>query len=261
LHRITLSVFLREKLRAYNLKRRIFPDEYEKILIENFYPYSFLDLHQQKKLKFLILYFLEYKIFLSIEEFKIEPSMKVLVAAHACLLILNTDEKKIYPDLTTIYLSESSFDEKEKKISLQNMRAPENPRLGESWKHGPVIIAWDTSLHDLSHWTGGANVLFHEFAHQLDGRDGGMDGTPILNKGSSYKVWQLVMSKHYTDLRNKALQHRKSDIDFYGTKNEAEFFAVTVEEFFQNAKNFNQNHPELYELYKEYFRLDPKNWI
>ncbi|PIP92535.1 MAG: hypothetical protein COW00_00170 [Bdellovibrio sp. CG12_big_fil_rev_8_21_14_0_65_39_13] len=252
---------LREKWRAYHLQRRTLPLEYEKILIEHFYPYSFLESRQQEKLKYLILYFLEYKIFLSIEDFKIEPFMKVLIAAHACLLILNTDEKEIYPDLTTIYISESTFDEKNKKISLQNMKAPENPRLGESWKHGPVIIAWDTTLYDLTHWKRGSNVLFHEFAHQLDGRDGGMDGTPILNKGSSYKIWQMVMSKHYLDLRNKALHHRHSDIDFYGTKNEAEFFAVTVEEFFQNSHIFSDDHPDLYELYKEYFRLDPKLWI
>jgi len=253
--------FFRERYRKFKLKNRTFPIEYEIVLIDHFYPYAFLEIEQQERLKKLILYFLEYKIFLSIEDFKIEPYMKVLIAAHASLLILNTDETAIYPDLTTIYLSESTFDEKKKKISLQNMKAPENPRLGESWKHGPIIIAWDTSLHDLSHWSGGSNVLFHEFAHKLDGRDGGMDGTPVLNKGSSYKVWQMVMSKHYIDLLERALEHRHSDIDFYGTKNEAEFFAVTVEEFFQNTVIFNQNHPDLYKLYKEYFRLDPLAWV
>ena len=49
----------------------------------------------------------------------------------------------------------------------------------------------------------------------------------------------------------------KDSIDFYGTTNTAEFFAVSTETFFENSENMKKEHPKLYELFVKYYRLDP----
>ncbi len=49
---------------------------------------------------------------------------------------------------------------------------------------------------------------------------------------------------------------RPTLIDPYGTKNEAEFFAVVTECFFDRRCELRDQHPELYELLAEFYRQD-----
>jgi len=43
----------------------------------------------------------------------------------------------------------------------------------------------------------------------------------------------------------------------YGATNEAEFFAVATESFFEKPERMLENAPELYELLKLYYGFDP----
>jgi Mlc titration factor MtfA (ptsG expression regulator) len=45
-------------------------------------------------------------------------------------------------------------------------------RPGESWYRGPVVIAWDEVRRTAHDHNDGYNVIFHEFAHQLDSESG-----------------------------------------------------------------------------------------
>src|SRR5690606_25338150 len=109
-------------------------------------------------------------------------------------------------------------------------------------------------------WHQGNNVVLHEFAHQLDGLDGVMDGTPVLLKKSTYKNWEIYMGQTFIHLRDQIRNNIKTDIDSYAATNEAEFFAVTVEEFFEKPSTFQEKHPEIYNLYQDFFKLDPVQW-
>jgi len=46
----------------------------------------------------------------------------------------------------------------------------------------------------------------------------------------------------------KKIEAGKSDINPYAITNEAEFFAVVSEYFFEKPEKFRQKHPELYEM-------------
>jgi len=50
----------------------------------------------------------------------------------------------------------------------------------------------------------------------------------------------------------------RSDINPYGATNEAEFFAVVSEYFFERPKLLKEKHPELYNLLAEIFN-SPEN--
>ena len=46
----------------------------------------------------------------------------------------------------------------------------------------------------------------------------------------------------------------------YGATNEAEFFAVATEAFFEKPKQMHKRSPELYEELNRYYKLDPLTW-
>jgi len=49
-------------------------------------------------------------------------------------------------------------------------------------------------------------------------------------------------------------------MDYYGATNPAEFFAVATETFFEKPRQLSDKHPELFELLKNYYAVDPTNW-
>jgi len=60
---------------------------------------------------------------------------------------------------------------------------------------------------------------------------------------------------HETIEEMKKKQH--SDINMYGATNDAEFFAVISEYFFERPDKLQANHPELFEMLQQMFL--PKN--
>ncbi|GAB3295453.1 zinc-dependent peptidase [Hymenobacter humi] len=98
------------------------------------------------------------------------------------------------------------------------------------------------------------NVGIHEFAHMLDEADGVIDGVPkAALPPELLQPWAAVMKREI-----EAIEAGKSDINPYAATNEAEFFAVVTEYFFEKPEKLQENHPELYELLGRAFRQNPK---
>jgi Mlc titration factor MtfA (ptsG expression regulator) len=97
-------------------------------------------------------------------------------------------------------------------------------------------------------WAGiiGRNVVFHEFAHQLDEEDGSANGAPLLPRRSMYGAWARILGEDYAELVRDAEAGRSSCLDQYGATNPAEFFAVATESFFENPVMLRDRHPRLY---------------
>ena len=98
------------------------------------------------------------------------------------------------------------------------------------------------------------NVGIHEFAHLLDEADGVIDGLPkAALPPALLRQWAAVMQREIA-----AIQAGKSEINPYAATNEAEFFAVVTEYFFEKPEKLQENHPDLYELLNQAFRQNPK---
>jgi len=98
------------------------------------------------------------------------------------------------------------------------------------------------------------NVGIHEFAHLLDEADGVIDGLPkAALPPELVQPWAEVMQREIA-----AIQAGRSEINPYAATNEAEFFAVVTEYFFEKPEKLQENHPELYELLSRAFRQNPK---
>jgi Mlc titration factor MtfA (ptsG expression regulator) len=66
-----------------------------------------------------------------------------------------------------------------------------------------------------------------------------------------------TFSREYLRLKHDADHGRKSFLNAYGATNEAEFFAVATEQFFDQPFLMIKNAPDLYRVLKEYYRQDP----
>jgi Mlc titration factor MtfA (ptsG expression regulator) len=84
------------------------------------------------------------------------------------------------------------------------------------------------------------NVGLHEFAHLVDKSDGVIDGVPGLDRKAVGPWIELVRRK------SREIEQGESDIDSYALTNEAEFFAVATEYFFERPGVMERKHPELY---------------
>ena len=84
-----------------------------------------------------------------------------------------------------------------------------------------------------------------------------VNGTPPLRDEAQAKRWHDVMTAEYNRLIEESEHHRATLLDSYGTTNEGEFFAVTTECFFDRPVDLRAEHPELYEVFKDYYQQDP----
>jgi len=216
----------------------------------------------QMQIQGLIQVFLDEKRFIGAGGLDITDEMRVTVAAQACLLLLNRSTQ-VYPNLHTIFMYPSAYrTTRETTTQSGTVAKPAQTRLGESWTRGPVVLAWDHSKQGGRNFRDGRNVVIHEFAHQLDQADGVADGTPILDDKRSYASWAETLGYEFGELQRRAgKRHRRAVLDAYGATNEAEFFAVASESFFEKPKQMADKHSELFEELKAYYQVDPTQWL
>lgn len=99
------------------------------------------------------------------------------------------------------------------------------------------------------------NVGIHEFTHLLDEADGAIDGVPqAALPAHLLGPWAAVVHREI-----EALRAGKSEINPYAGTNEAEFFAVVTEYFFEKPDQLQAHHPELYALLTELFHQSPSD--
>ncbi len=253
-----------------------FPEHYRELLSEHFRPYRFLDGDERARLEKYILRFLEKKTFHSIPSrdeqgnsvpFEVTEEMRLIIAACACLLITNRGHREPYPSVANLYVCEDSFMPKENPVNAETGLPMMEVRDGEAWHNGPMAFSWNAIAEAITEPDDGSwiseNVVMHEFAHILDQADGGFDGTPDLGPDGDYEEWKEIMEEEFLELRELVSTEEgkaESDIDPYAAENEAEFFAVVTEYFFTDGAYLEENHPDLFDLMHEFYRIDPRRW-
>ncbi len=244
--------------RRQRLRSQPFPASWLDIIQRNVPHYQRLTTDERQQLQAIIQVFVAEKNFEGCGGLEMTDEIKVTVAAYACILLLHLEHHDYYPRLQSILVYPDAYFVRVTRWGPNNeiVEAHEQ-RMGESWRTGAVVISWNHVLHRPSDPSGGRNVALHEFAHQLDGENGFVDGAPALPRTSMYRAWARVLSKEYHALGEAADADRPTFLDKYGATNPAEFFAVVTEYFFEQPQQLKQLHPELYEELKLYYRQDP----
>jgi MtfA peptidase len=211
--------------------------------------------------------FLDEKRFEPLGAAKVDEELKVSVAAQASLLLLGLDADW-YEGFSTIMITEREYDvEKREMDEAGVMHEYEDSFAGESFDLGPVAL----SRVDIeaSGWGDGYNVVIHEMAHKLDGRDGSYDGAPPLHPGMSRAAWREAFSEAFDDLRRRLDSPRPRRargrsrgagaprIDSYAAESPDEFFAVASEYFYERPALLKSEYPAVYGQLALFYRRDP----
>ena len=235
-----------------------------------------------ERLKSLCEDLLARKTFTGAAGFTLTDEIAVLIAAQACLPVLNLT-LDLYDDMAGIIVYPSAFvipqSEMDEAGVVHEWREPVSGEAVHAG--GAVILSWeDAQERDAP----GYNVVIHEFAHKIDMGAGAANGCPpfltAFHKDISPTGWQRVFSAAYADFVHKvdALEAQLPEdfdgdnpddadlydellaalpLDSYAAKHPAEFFAVASEAFFVLPQPLLQDYPEIYRLLTLYYRQDP----
>jgi Mlc titration factor MtfA (ptsG expression regulator) len=230
------------------------PEAWKRYIASNVAIYHWLSESEQAKLLDDSRIFIAEKNWEGCGGLEMTEEIQVTIAAQACLLTLGFDGEHFDRVRSILVYPSAYVVPTQRPIGSHMLIEMLQDRLGESHYRGPVILAWNEALSAGREPGHGINIVFHEFAHQLDMLDGESNGTPVL-PADQIERWRQVMSREYKELRRA----RGSDtlLDPYGATNEAEFFAVATECFFDRPLDLEAEHGELYELLCDYYRQDP----
>lgn len=242
------------------IQSRPFPSAWRGILQRRLPIWRRLPADLQQQLKKHIQVFIAEKPFIGCAGQVITDEVRVLIAAQACLLLLNRPGHG-YPDLHRVLVYPNSFVVPRGYTDSAGIAHHGHAVLaGESWSQGQVVLSWADVLEGAADPNDGYNVVIHEFAHQLDQETGEANGAPALGSRQRYAHWSAVMQAEFEALQRAADWGHDSLLDPYGATNPAEFFAVASEVFYERPRDMADLHPALYRELSKFYRIDPQHW-
>jgi Mlc titration factor MtfA (ptsG expression regulator) len=201
------------------------------------------------------------RVFLAEREFVgcgglvIDDAIRTEIAAEACLLVLNRSGH-VFDELRSILVYPDEFVVRDNLEEHGVVTERERALAGQSWDTSRILLSW----RDVCDAGDGYNVVIHEFAHYLDHEAGTANGAPLLDGARDYARWAEVMQRAFDELEARAEAGEDTLLDPYGIEDEAEFFAVATETFFELPRELRGEHAELYAELAGFYRLDPALW-
>lgn len=221
-----------------------FPEGYRDILTKQVPFYQQLNESNKTEFEKRILQFLGQVRITGIKT-NVEDVDKVLIAASAIIPIFNFPGWE-YIHLHEVLLYPDSFDH---EFQQEGGNRSILGMVGNGALNHVMILSQLQLRQAFINKTGKENTAIHEFVHLVDKTDGDIDGIPAFIMERKYIQPWLQLMQHEIKLINED----KSDINPYGATNEAEFFAVVSEYFFERPTLLKEKHPALYNLLEKIF--------
>ena len=221
------------------------PENYRQLLAEQVEFYKQLNADKRQEFEKRVQSFLA-QVKITGVNTTVEDIDRVFIAASAVIPIfsfagweyVNLHEVLLYPDSFN-----HDFEQQGNDRNVLGM-------VGNGAYNRIMILSQHELRQAFINKTGKTNTALHEFVHLIDKTDGSVDGIPEFILQQQYILpWLQLMQKEI-----KKILDDKSDINPYGATNEAEFFAVVSEYFFERPELLQQKHPELYQLLSTIFK-------
>ena len=192
---------------------------------------------------------------------KLDDAMRAVIAAQACVLTLGRSVDA-FDHVRSILVYPTSYrapDVWEDDAGVVTEEIDE--REGEAWERGIVVLSWQELATDARAVTG-RNLVLHEMAHQVDIIDV-LTASPSAFEGGreeAVRRMDAFLAAFEALDRDVEAGRRVKALDSYGAEDEAEFFAVATESFFERGLFLKTHHPELYDVLAWYYNQDPASW-
>ena len=218
------------------------PLEFEYNAIISQYISYFNELRDAGKKRFIerTIHFQSIKSFsyIGMEERKEVP---ILISAAAVQLTYGFDKYEL-PFFKNIYVTPDAYLKTGEKEIFVGHVSPEG-----------IYIAWKYFLQGYSDCTDNVNVAIHEMAHALE-HESFMDEASV---DKDFKTDLAKFSSVTGPAFASAIVERKSYLRSYAFTNIQEFWAVSVEAFFENPAALKQSMPGLYGTLCDILNQDP----
>lgn len=239
-------------LQKRKIQEKPLPEKYKPILLQYVPFYNGLDEEKKKRFESRMAHFLS-SVRITGVQVIVEDLDRVLVAASAIIPIFAFSNWE-YSNLNEVLLYPENFSE---NFELEGDNRSVMGMVGWGAMQNTMVISQHELREGFLNNTGKQNTAIHEFVHLVDKTDGATDGIPENIMQRQYILpWLDLMQKNI-----KEIIKGRSDINPYGATNQAEFFAVVSEYFFERPDLFKTKHPELYGLLEEIFNQQPKTAI
>jgi len=227
-------------------KRAPFLPHWREIMRDNIGLYRKLPEPEKLKLEELIPDFLGNVDFVPQGYPEITEKMRICVATEACILILGRSFED-YRHLQTVELWNSNPDGKYDTIGDAN-------RIR-------VRLSWEATAEAARNPEDNHNLTIHEFSHVIDQADDAeADSIPLPANSDERKKWEEFVRQGKRAISRSRWSDDKHVVDEYGATKDAEFFPCATESFFEKPKELLKDHPEIYEMLRGFYRLDPAQW-
>jgi len=173
----------------------------------------------------------------------VAEEMKMMIAASAAQLIWNLPDFS-FDHFTRVVIHRGHF----RSARTAQMHIGETHPLA-----GDIIISWRDLVFGYAHSHDAENVGLHELAHAL------WFENLFLNNRSD--VWTDELIARWKSLAEEEIAAIKAGhsklLSRYAGTNQAEFFAVAVEFFFERSSDFREKLPELYACMAQLLQQNP----
>jgi Mlc titration factor MtfA (ptsG expression regulator) len=220
------------------------PADYKQILSEKVLFYQSLDDENKRNFENRVQHFLS-SITITGAGAIVEDIDRVLIGASAIIPIYAFPEWE-YSNLSEIILYPETFNE---QFEIQGDNRSVLGMVGDGPLQRTMILSQFALREGFSNKTDKNNTAIHEFVHLLDKTDGSTDGIPEVLLQHQYVLPWVEMIRKNID----SILKNKSDINPYGATNQAEFFAVVSEYFFERPDLLESKHPDLYDMLSKIF--------
>lgn len=246
-----------KKSRRRRLRGEAFPQRWIKIFQRNVPHYARLPLGLQESLRGATQIIVAERAWEGCNGLQVTEEMQVTIAGQAALLLLG-NEGYYFDRVPSILLYPMAY-KRMQTDGVGGLVTEETGILGEAWHRGSIVLSWPSVLAGCREQDG-SNLVLHEFAHHLDGLDGVVDGIPPLPTRHALDQWERIFNAEFAQLHADLKDGYDTLFDPYGAESKAEFFAVVTECFFELPLDMRHEHPDLFRIFAEFYRLNPALW-
>ena len=193
--------------------------------------YSNLEGKEKEKFEYRLHRFINAKTFSTREGLELTERMKMLISASAIQLTFGLNDYHL-DRFGTIIIYPKAF-----------LSASDNLyHKGETNTHGAVVFSWEDFEDGYANLEDKLNLGLHEWSHALM-LNNFFESTQDVSFVDYYRHWAIESNDEYLNAGKEGSIFRE-----YGGVNSAEFFAVSVEVFFEATREFSEQAPRLFKF-------------
>ncbi|HSZ71589.1 MAG TPA: zinc-dependent peptidase [Cytophagaceae bacterium] len=214
----------------------------QKAILIEFDFYKTLNKTERAEFERRVSYLIQDKEFMGRQNLVVTDRMKVLIAATLAQIAFGFE-----------FISFEDFDKIIIFPKAYYSQHTGHYHKGEVNSSGIIMLSWEDFLEGFRIADDGYNVGLHEIAHALRIEDAIPGNEYHFLKDSDLAVWNALAEPEYDNIR----AGKPSFIRSYAGTNRQEFFAVCVEQFFEQPQDFHDTLPQLYNAMAKLLKQNP----